>query len=245
MEKIIIDKNSIMWALETAEKKACNTFDSWKKRTIEQRFLDIFIGDLAKCIVKRELISRFPKIVDYLTEYDLVRRDNFKNNDEFDLKVLNIYNIEIKSSFEKYSTDLNIINNSRNIIVNKNNCHENQSDFIFQVIYIHSDLNWFKKISNGTKKFKNILELKNEIIDNIKNIDIYIAGFVNKVDVLMLHDTFVVDGASNNDKKREYLKFKISETKGIDSFRDDLFFYHKRCVNNRIIKNKSKIKRKK
>jgi hypothetical protein len=141
MDLIKLNENDLNWALETAFKKNHYTFDTWKKRSYNQRFMNVFIGDLAKNVVKRNIKHSVNSISPYLMEYDKERNDDFKKNDEYDLKIqfqgknskekFN-YSIEVKSSFEKYENqNLNNIKNKRNIIINKNNSHEKYSDFIF------------------------------------------------------------------------------------------------------------------
>lgn len=234
----IINKKEVDWAYMTAIRKLDNTNDSWKKRSKIQRFMDIFVGDLAKNLVVSELFKLYPKI--NIEEYDKIREDNFINSDLFDIKI-NGFEIEIKSSVEKYTKNINAIKNARNIIFNKNNIHEKLNDFIFQVFFIPNDLSFFKKVSDGDY---NELELNVFLKNNMNsflNIEIYIAGFVNKNDVLNKNETFKIENMSNGDKKREYLEFKIKDIKNIKDFRND-FINYKESFKSLTVKNTNKIK---
>jgi hypothetical protein len=97
---------SIEWAFKTAKAKIKNTVDSYKVRNPLQRFSNIFLGDLAKNLVKEFFINEIKDIKKIMKEYDLERKDNFIYPDKYDLKFENgitNFNIEIKSSGEKYS----------------------------------------------------------------------------------------------------------------------------------------------
>lgn len=221
MKKINIHDEDIEWAFFTSVSKLDNTFDSWKKRSDNQRFLDIFIGDLAKNIVKRNLIELYPNIENCIKEYDKIRDDKFKGSDEYDLLIQEKYTVEVKSSIEKYSNNIDLIKKNRNIIVNINNVHESKSDFIFQIMYIPNNRDFFTNISNGSfdnDKIEILFDkIKKELLNNTVS---YIAGFITDLDVQQKNETYSVESKSKNDVKREYLKLPLNSAHKIEIFRD-------------------------
>ena len=76
----------IDWAFKTAKIKTENTINSYKQRTPFEKFANIFLGDLAKNLVKTFLTNEVKESEKYLVEYDLIRKDNFKYHDKYDLK---------------------------------------------------------------------------------------------------------------------------------------------------------------
>lgn len=260
MNLVTINNNDLEWAITTAKNKTSYTFDSWKKRSVNQRFLDIFIGDLAKNIIKTELIKQHSNIKKYLFEYDKERIDGFKKSDQYDLQIrvknqhLNKqynYSVEVKSSFERtIVTDTNKLFKNRNIIFNKNNIHENSNDFVFQVYYLYKDTkkdkNWYANISDGKREDLTF----DECIDFIKqkflnNVSIYVCGFASKTDLKNKQDKFSVENQSKDDKKREYLVYPLNTTTSLRDFTKSLKKYHTVNVNNEIEMNAKKLKRRK
>jgi hypothetical protein len=252
MDLIKLNENDLNWALETAFKKNHYTFDTWKKRSYNQRFMNVFIGDLAKNVVKRNIKHSVNSISPYLMEYDKERNDDFKKNDEYDLKIqfqgknskekFN-YSIEVKSSFEKYENqNLNNIKNKRNIIINKNNSHEKYSDFIFQVFYIPEDLDWFKDLNDGKYDYLSPEECKIFIANKFKKeVKIYLCGFVCSNEIKYKEKIFDVENKSKDDKKRQYLQFKLSEANDLSLFESCFKEYHSIKCNEKINKQKNRI----
>ena len=117
-------------ALNNSIKKIDNTINTWQKRNKIQILSDFLIGDLAKLCYKKFLIDNNLNV----TDFDSVRQDNFKNHDRFDLSYSN-NNIEVKSSLEKYTCDLEMIVNKRRIIDNKYSTHINKANVILQVFF--------------------------------------------------------------------------------------------------------------
>ena len=236
MNKTNVEENDVLWALETAERKIEYTKDTWKKRSKNQRFVDIFVGDLAKNIIKTELLKANKKMENYLIEYDKIRKDDFKYSDKFDLSIklksedfddIFEYSLEIKSSVEKKVKDIDTVLKCRNVIVNKGGSHESYSDFVFQVFYIPNDLKWFKDFSDGEMDNLNFNECKQQIREKFsKHVSIYPVGFITSNEINNKNKTFSVDNVSKNDKERKYLSFPITEVNDMSSFRDVLGLYH-------------------
>ncbi len=226
MEKIEFNrdlrKEEINWSYKTAIKKTKNTRDSWKNRSDIQRFLDIFLGDLAKNLVIFKLKEIYPKIE--IIEYDKIRKDDFKNPDLYDFKINNL-DIEIKSSIEKYTKDISIMKKTRNIIFNKNNEHEKISDFVFQVFFLPDDLKFLKSISDGKFNNYNLEEFVKEKMKEVLKLEVYIAGFVNKHEINKEKEIYIVENKSINDKKREYIKLNINKSHRLNEFREEFKKY--------------------
>lgn len=95
--------SEVEWALRTAYLKTNNTIDTWQNRSQCKRFTNLFLGDLAKNLFKTFIINQRPQYENFIVEYDLIRSDEFRNRDEFDLKIVNNgreCNIEVKSSIK-------------------------------------------------------------------------------------------------------------------------------------------------
>ncbi len=146
----------IEWAFQTAYFKTKNTIDTWQQRSACKRFTNIFLGDLAKNLLKSFILLHRPSFIKFIVEYDTVRNDNFLQPDEYDLKIIKgdiFYNIEIKSSGEKYTNNISKLLNDRRIIVNVNNIHQHFEDFLVQVIFVPMDLNFFKNENFDCRDF--------------------------------------------------------------------------------------------
>lgn len=174
--KINEHMQSIEWAFKTAKAKIKNTVDSYKVRNPLQRFSNIFLGDLAKNLVKEFFINE----------------TNF--------------NIEIKSSGEKYSKNPENFFDRR-IIINKNNIHQKVEDFVFQVIFLPKNMNFFS--DNNLEKYKNYdldtaLEYyKKDFIE--EGIEGYLTGYADKkMQLEAMKTQFELE-------KRSYADLKISE----------------------------------
>jgi len=239
MEKIEFNRelrsSEIEWSYRTAIKKTKNTKDSWKKRSDVQRFLDIFLGDLAKNLIIFKLKENYPKI--NIIEYDRIRKDNYINPDLYDFKIENL-EIEVKSSIEKYTKNIDIIKNTRNIIFNKNNEHEKESDFVFQIFFIHNDLKFLKSIIDGDFNNCNLDDFIKKNMKEVLKLEVYIAGFLNKLEIEKEKEKFIVENKSNGDKKREYIKLSISNSHNIKEFRLE----YKKYVEKIKQKNRNNIK---
>ena len=160
----------------------------------------------------------------YLVEYDLIRKDNFKYHDKYDLKFKDenqSFNIEVKASGEKYSKNIDNLFNRR-IIINKNNVHEKVEPIVFQVIFVPSDLNFFKDFDFETA----IKFYKEEFVS--QDIKPYIVGYANeKMQIEALEKQFDV-------KNHSYGDLKISESKAPERFITAMSNYLKKSQVNKI-----------
>lgn len=224
----------IEWAFKTAKIKTENTINSYKQRTPLEKFANIFLGDFAKNLVKTFLTNEVKESEKYLVEYDLIRKDNFKYHDKYDLKFKDenqSFNIEVKASGEKYSKNVDNLFNRR-IIINKNNVHEKIEPIIFQLIFVPKDLNFFK--DETLEKYKDfdfetaIKFYKDEFIS--QDIKTYIVGYANeKMQTKALEKQFDV-------KNHSYGDLKISEAKAPKRFIAAMANYLKKKQVNKISK---------
>lgn len=222
----------IDWAFKTAKIKTENTVNSYKQRTSLEKFSNIFLGDLAKNLVKTFLTSEVKESEKYLVEYDLIRKDNFKYHDKYDLKFKDenqSFNIEVKSSGEKYSKNVDNLFNRR-IIINKGNMHEKIEPIVFQVIFVPKDLNFFKDETLEKYKdfnFETAIEFyKEEFVS--QDIKPYIVGYANeKMQIEALEKQFDV-------KNHSYGDLKISESKAPERFITAMSNYLKKSQANKI-----------
>lgn len=218
---IFQNKECLEWALTTAYEKTNNTVDTWLKRDKIKRFQDIFWGDLAKNLLKKYLISQFPKLEHNIIEYDKIRADDFKNSDKFDLMIYwndKRYNIEVKSSCEKYTKKLEDILNKRRMMINLNNSHEHFEWNLVQFYFVPENLNFFKQ-QFKEKDFEDFEDFysffKEELSEQLskQKIEVYICGYATKqmqIDAAQ-RDTF---GLEN----REYANFYIKDSRPICTF---------------------------
>lgn len=140
------ETDAIAWAHETALKKCSYTQDSWQNRSPCKRFTNIFLGDLAKNLIMKFLRDELRLPDASLVEYDRIRTDGFKCNDMFDLAINSVggrKNIEVKSSGEKFSGNLDKLM-ERRIIVNMNNVHTHFEWLAVQVLFVPENLSFFK-----------------------------------------------------------------------------------------------------
>ena len=224
----------IDWAFKTAKAKTENTINSYKQRTPLEKFANIFLGDFAKNLVKTFLINEVKESGKYLVEYDLIRKDNFKYHDKYDLKFKDenqSFSIEVKSSGEKYSKNVDNLFNRR-IIINKNNIHEKVEPIVFQIIFVPRDLNFFKDETLEKYKdfdFENAIKFyKEEFIS--QDIKPYIVGYANeKMQIEALEKQFDV-------KNHSYGDLKISESKAPKKFIAAMSNYLKKSQANKISK---------
>ncbi len=220
-------KDAALWAKETAFKKANYTEDTWQRRPNKfSKFVDIYYGDFAKNIVKLFLKSQSQSLS--LTEYDLIRDDEFKQHDLFDLKLLS-KEIEIKSSLEKYTKSTLDLFEKRRIIVNVGNAHETLSDFVVQVFFVPEDLRRYEVIENQNKKRTSLTdsELEKLCIDemnySLTKTTIYIAGWIDKAkemeaiaEAKQYKHGFGLKNYSSNANYRKYANVLIKDSKHMD-----------------------------
>ncbi|HEC1770836.1 hypothetical protein UPTC5105_00827 [Campylobacter lari] len=217
-------KKELMWATKTALLKANNTVDSWQQRTIYKRFTNIFLGDLAKNILKTFLITENASLKDELIEYDEIRTDNFKNKDEFDLRIHKnnkYYNFEVKSSGEKYLNNHNGLLN-RNIIINYGNIHQHFEWAVVQIMFIPNDLSFFKNEDYFAESLDIFVEkyLQDFISANVLA---YIVGYADMdMQEKALDERFKVENIQANSKYREYGKLPIKNSLPIKDFLDKI-----------------------
>lgn len=192
-------------AYRVSRKKVKYTANTWKKRTDMQILSDHWVGDFAKQTVKLYLQSQNLSVIDY----DDVRDDGFKRPDMFDL-TYNGIEIEIKSSVEKYTTNLIDIINKRRIIDNKYSSHVNHSNIIVQVFFIP------KKAIIG-KKFEmevGSLPFNDDSIRKIATIlqnqfDVYIMGWTTRMALQQHKEIFKVSNRQLSANIRSYTDFTL------------------------------------
>ncbi len=211
------------WAIETAKLKLDNTVDTWQKdRHPNAKIIDILSGDLAKNIVKLYINCNIDINV---IEYDAIRTDDFLNRDEFDLKI-NKNEIEVKSSLEKYSRDIDVICNKRNIIINLHRSHMSSSKYVFQVFFVPKNLGDFKEIETLNKQpnkvFSLSLFMQHTKLFYLAKMDIYICGWVDQT-LLSYGDSFGVRNTTTGANYRKYYKSLINDSNSPSEFLDEDF----------------------
>ncbi|ABS44544.1 hypothetical protein JJD26997_0952 [Campylobacter jejuni subsp. doylei 269.97] len=215
-------KKELEWAVKTASLKVNNTVDSWQQRTIYKRFTNIFLGDLAKNIFKTFLITENVNLKEKLIEYDEIRTDNFKNKDEFDLRIYKndkYCNFEVKSSGEKYSNNYNDLL-KRNIIVNYGNIHQHLECAIIQIIFVPNNLSFFKNENYFDENLDTFIKAYLQDFTNA-NILAYIVGYANKeMQEKALNERFEVENVKAKSKPREYGRLSIENSLPIRDFLD-------------------------
>lgn len=214
-------KTELEWAKKTAYSKTCNTIDTWQKRSDCKRFTNLFLGDLAKNIFKKFILEIRPQFVENIVEYDLIRNDDFRNPDQFDLRVEkdNQYcNIEVKSSAEKSIQNINELVNKRRIIINIGNQHQHFECFAVQVLFVPENLDFFKNedINCGNLDIF-VQKYVNEF--NLANVNAYIVGYATEqMQKDAVNNLFRVQNMNANANKRNYADLIISQTHTPDEF---------------------------
>ena len=213
----------IEFAKYTASEKAKGerTYDRFKKRYSLEKFMNLFPGDLAKNLFRMSVKNNFGI---ELLDYDRIRKDNFENNDLFDLKYKTKnceIEIEVKSSIEKYSRGKEIlINNRRIIIFNKRGI----KDVIAQVLFIPKNeecldfANNYGRINSGKepinlKEFKKLHAINDEtdfISKFINCMEACIMGFTIKEQIKEVKET--MEFQPQGETKREYLNIYIKDS---------------------------------
>ena len=203
-QKKAIIKKAINLSLQKVE----NTINSWQKRNKLQILSDFLLGDIAKLCYKNFLEANNIVVIDY----DQIRNDKFKNPDKFDLKI-NVIELEIKSSLEKYTIDLSTIVNKRRIIDNKNSCHEREHDIVCQVFFVPKILTGLQKSKEYEENMKS-LDYNNENKIKMCNLilnefDIYLLGWVDRKTLNLNKEIVKISNDKTNSKEREYGNFFI------------------------------------
>lgn len=220
-------KEELNWAFKTAENKFNHTVDFWDRGCLT-RFFDFFFGDLAKNIVITFLKESEPTLD--VKEYDKLRTDDFTEADLFDLMIDEL-EIEVKSSLEKYTNNLETIYFKRRIIIGLYKKNEKVPDYRVQVFYIPNNYRGFWDFMQNDSC--NCGELSNhrgfifEKLPNLmKGLNIYISGWINKnqeeIKMKNLEDTLKVRNNDYNYNKREYINFFIEETNDMDELLNDI-----------------------
>lgn len=221
-----VDKSFIKQELiEEVKIIATNKFnftkDYWERGCIT-RFFDFFFGDLAKKLVGLFLIQK-DNTLDII-DYDDIRDDNFQYPDKFDLKVKN-YEIEIKSSLEKYTNSEEIVYNKRRIIIGLYYNKTHIPDYRVQVFFIPKDvLNfWDFMQKDGCKclnfsNHSNFIDSKiHTILDDVR---IFLMGWIRKEDEIKkinsMQEKLKVFNNASQTSEREYINFFLNETRGLD-----------------------------
>ena len=215
-------KDEINWAYITAKNKFNFTKDFWPRGCLT-RFFDFFFGDLAKNIVKVFLLSQNPNLK--IIEYDQVRIDNFEKPDEYDLKIGD-FEIEVKSSLEKYTDKLETMLNERRIIIGLYKPNEPIPDYRVQVFFIPMKLDnyWDFMQKNKCRCMKYSVHedfILKKIPAMLDEIDIFIAGWIKKDDesrMLALKNRGILrmKNFKLGKSHREYLNFFIKDTRKLD-----------------------------
>jgi len=206
----------IEWARTTAYKKANHTADTWQGRSAYKRFENIFLGDLAKNIVKRYLLESFPEVGPYLVEYDKSRTDDFKNRDLFDLMIKKgstSIEIEVKSSGEKSISSPSALHTSRRLIVNQPGPHYHLSDICVQVMFVPGNMSFFKNenVSSSLPIEQYSSQYARDFI--AAAVDGYIMGFANlEQQKKALESFFSVNNSGASANRRSYADLILSNT---------------------------------
>jgi hypothetical protein len=201
--------DEIDFAIMTAKIKSRkeNTANTWQKnRSSFRKFTDLFPGDLAKNIVRIYLALNDISTQDY----DKERTDDFKYPDKYDLQYQQKI-FEIKSSIEKYNSDMGVIINNRNFIIYKG---KELKDIIIQVFFIFSDgegktfLNDLEKCEEEDFKKKYNIKSEDDFIELFLKYSpyAYILGFVLSEDVDTTEKYSVQTTQIKSDFKRDYVK---------------------------------------
>lgn len=221
------------WAYKTAFLKSNYTEDTWQKRPNKySKFVDIYYGDFAKNIVKAFLLNKNSDLD--LIEFDLVRDDDFKNHDDYDLKLAG-KEIEIKSSLEKYSKSTLTLLDNRRIIVNVGGSHETISDFVVQVFFVPNNLRRFEYIENQNRRNPNLSEeevkklCKEEARYSVDETTIYLVGWIDKQQEInaiqeakQYKHGFGLKNYKSNAGYRKYANVLIKDSKHMDELVDVL-----------------------
>ncbi|MFH2116690.1 MAG: hypothetical protein ABII85_01460 [Bacillota bacterium] len=200
------------WARETALNKLSNTADTWQNRHPNAKVMDLLYGDYAKNLVKAYITTNIDNIT--IIEYDLIRHDDFVNSDLYDLKIGND-EIEVKSSLEKNSRNLETINRDRNIIINQHISHITRSRYIFQVFFVPRNLGNFISMENINTSLNGTFNqnLFNQHLEefNLSNIDIYICGWIDNSQQIS-NGSFSVSNYNTGASRRNYARMPIRQS---------------------------------
>jgi len=172
----------VQWAHQTAYKKTDYTANTWQARTACKKFTNLFLGDLAKNIFKKFVLLNRPDIENFLIEYDRIRTDEFRNSDQFDLKLVCHSKecvIEVKSSGEKQTKDLSTIYNNRRIIINFGNAHEHFDCVYAQIMFVPEHLTFFQ---NKNFACPSLTDFSDQYVRNFlsQNIKAYLVGYADE-----------------------------------------------------------------
>jgi hypothetical protein len=206
----------VQWAHNTAYRKANHTADTWQGRTACKKFTNVFLGDLAKNIFKKFVLLHNPDAVNSLVEYDLIRTDEFRNPDQFDLKLMCRNEecvIEVKSSGEKSSNNLMEIYNNRRIIINVGNVHQHYDCIYAQIMFIPENLAFFQ---NEDFICTSLIDFSNQYVQDFlsQNIKAYIVGYASEpMQRAAVQNVITMNNQNANAKKRSYADLLIRESK--------------------------------
>lgn len=204
------------WALETAYKKANHTANTWQSRTACKKFTNVFLGDLAKNIFKKFVLLHNPDTANSLVEYDRIRTDEFRNPDQFDLKLTcrnQECTIEVKSSGEKQTQNLLTIYNNRRIIINFGNEHEHYDCVYAQIMFVPEHLTFFQ---NGDFSCTSLADFANQYVQNFltQNIKAYIVGYANEpMQRAAVQNVITMNNQDANADPRDYADLFIRDSK--------------------------------
>lgn len=211
----------VQWARETAYRKTNHTANTWQPRTACKKFTNIFLGDLAKNIFKKFVISNNPDTENFLIEYDRIRTDDFQNNDQFDLKLIcnnKECTIEVKSSGEKSINKPIEIYNKRRIIINFGNSHEHYDCICAQIMFVPEDLAFFK---NEDVTCTSLADFADQYVQNFlkQNIKAYIVGYATEsMQKEAVQKVITINNQNADATQRDYADFLIKDSKSPNLF---------------------------
>lgn len=196
----------------TARMKATYTMDTWlRKRTPQERFVTLYEGDLAKVALKEFLgINSVP-----YEDYDEVRDDEFKYRDKWDIRVKRSYLVEIKSSVESRTSDVETVLSQRRYMVYPGK----EADINVQAYYV-------PRLSGFEVSFANFIKNMNEVrkleLDEIaKRLTeelkiVFLMGWISREE-LSRKQTFVMDPTLIGERRRKHYDVKIREGEKMSS----------------------------
>ena len=205
----------------TMKAKNKNTANTWQQRTPFQQFTDLFPGDLAKNVVA-DYLNVIQSIV--TVNYDKVRTDGFKYNDQYDL-LLGQDKIEVKSSLEKQLQNPKAIKNNRRIIIYSE--LQGISAYIFQVYYLTKNssstfCNDLERLKEDELKTKYSISSEADFARVFENeVNAYIMAYTDRAqaEIYKRERRFFTFGAPRQgETKRQYLDLYLRDCYSPETF---------------------------
>ena len=190
----------------TARMKVTHTMDTWlRKRTPQERFVTLYEGDLAKVALREFFaINSVPH-----EDYDEERDDNFKYRDKWDIRVKGRYLVEIKSSVESRTTDVETVLSQRRYMVYPGK----EADINVQAYYIPRLSGFEISFANFIKNMSEVRrldldEIAKQLTEKLKVV--YLMGWIGREE-LGSRQTFVMDPTLTGERGRKHYNVKICE----------------------------------